>query len=204
MEVLLLQPQVAMVVIITSTGGVSKRVFAFDSPVDPGLAEWAAVYLNEQLAGMGLGARMLHTRLEDPSLPPTERNFLTQLAPAFTGLAETAEDALYVDGAARLLREGDSTTLGDQRRDRDSSTASRCSRCSPALTEPTSTSGSAGERGAGIARAVVVAANYGLPPDTRRRDGDRPGAYGLRRAIRSVRAAAGEFCAFVEEVYGDS
>jgi len=38
-EVLALQPQVLMVVIITSTGGVSKRVFAFESPVDPGLAE---------------------------------------------------------------------------------------------------------------------------------------------------------------------
>jgi heat-inducible transcriptional repressor len=104
-EVLALQPQVLMVVIITSTGGVSKRVFAFESPVDPGLAEWAAAYLNEQLVGMGLGARMLHGRLEDPSLPPTERAFLTQLAPAFTELADTAEDTLYVDGAARLLGE---------------------------------------------------------------------------------------------------
>src|SRR3954452_22249309 len=32
-EVLLLQPQVLMVVVITSTGGVSKRVFTFDRPV---------------------------------------------------------------------------------------------------------------------------------------------------------------------------
>ena len=67
-EVLLLQPQVLMVVMITSTGGVSKRVFTFDRPVDPGLADWAASYLNEQLVGMGLGARMLHSRLADPSL----------------------------------------------------------------------------------------------------------------------------------------
>ena len=51
-----------MVVIITSTGGVTKRVFTFDSPVDPGLAAWAAEYLNERLAGIGLGARMLHSR----------------------------------------------------------------------------------------------------------------------------------------------
>src|SRR5436305_4100915 len=102
-EVLALQPQVLMVVIITSTGGVSKRVLAFDSPVDPGLADWAAAYLNEQLVGMGLGARMLHSRLEDPSLPPTERAFIARLAPAFTELAETAEESLYVDGAARLL-----------------------------------------------------------------------------------------------------
>src|SRR5919201_164640 len=48
-EVLLLQPQVLMVVVITSTGGVSKRVITFDRPVDTGLAEWAGEYLNEQL-----------------------------------------------------------------------------------------------------------------------------------------------------------
>src|SRR5690242_9678634 len=48
-EVLLLQPQVAMVVVITSTGGVTKRVISYDSPVDQGLVEWAASYLNETL-----------------------------------------------------------------------------------------------------------------------------------------------------------
>ena len=63
-EVLLLQPQVLMVVVITSTGGVSKKVFTFDRPVDSGLADWAGSYLNEQLVGMGLGARMLGSRLE--------------------------------------------------------------------------------------------------------------------------------------------
>ena len=50
-EVLLLQPQVLMVVVITSTGGVSKRVFTYERPVDSGLADWAASYLNEQLVG---------------------------------------------------------------------------------------------------------------------------------------------------------
>ena len=65
-EVLPLQPQVLMVVVITSTGGVTKRVFTFQSPVDPGLAQWAAEYLNDRLTGMGLGARMLHSRLNDP------------------------------------------------------------------------------------------------------------------------------------------
>ncbi|HEX5621279.1 MAG TPA: heat-inducible transcription repressor HrcA, partial [Solirubrobacteraceae bacterium] len=101
-EVLALQPQVLMVVVITSTGGVSKRVFTFGRPVDPGLADWASSYLNEQLVGMGVGARMVHTRLNDPGLQPSERAFIQQLAPAFTDLAETAENTLYVDGAARL------------------------------------------------------------------------------------------------------
>ena len=64
-EVLLLQPQVAMVVVITSTGGVTKRVISYDEPVDPGLVDWAASYLNEALGGMDVGSRMLL-----PSSPP--------------------------------------------------------------------------------------------------------------------------------------
>lgn len=104
-EVLRLQPQILMVVIITSTGGVSKRVLAFDSPVDGGLVTWASEFLNEELAGLGLGARKLRARLADPSTGTTERRFLDRLVPVFTELADTAQDTLYVDGAARLLSE---------------------------------------------------------------------------------------------------
>ncbi len=104
-EVLRLQSQIVMVVIITSTGGVSKRVLAFDSPVDNGLVAWASEFLNEELVGLGLGARKLRTRLADPSMGHTERTFLDSLVPVFTELAESAEDSLYVDGAARLLSE---------------------------------------------------------------------------------------------------
>jgi heat-inducible transcriptional repressor len=104
-EVLLLQPQVLMVVIITSTGGVTKRVFTFDRPVDQGLVAWAGAYLNERLEGIGLGARTLHARLSDEGLSGTERAFLGQLAPAFTDLAASAGDSLYVEGAARLMAE---------------------------------------------------------------------------------------------------
>jgi heat-inducible transcriptional repressor len=104
-EVLPLQPQIVMVVIITSTGGVSKRVLTFESPVDTGLVSWASEYLNEQLVGLGLGARKLHSRLTDPRIGHSERRFLDRLLPAFTELAATAEDSLYVDGAARLLSE---------------------------------------------------------------------------------------------------
>ncbi len=104
-EVLLLQPQIVMVVIITSTGGVSKRVLTFPVAVDNGLVSWAGEFLNEQLVGLGLGARKLHARLHDPSLAPSERAFIDSLMPAFTDLAVTAEDTLYVDGAARLMHE---------------------------------------------------------------------------------------------------
>ncbi len=102
-EVLALQPQVLMVVVITSTGGVSKRLFSFPRPVDTGLADWAASYLNERLVGLGLGARMRHQRLHDPSLPATEREFLEALAPVFTELEESAPATLYVEGTAKLF-----------------------------------------------------------------------------------------------------
>ncbi len=98
----MLQPQVLMVVVITSTGGVTKRMFTFARPVDPGLADWAASYLNERLVGLGLGARMLHQRLHDPSLSATESEFIDALAPVFTEL-ESDQDTLYVEGTARLL-----------------------------------------------------------------------------------------------------
>jgi len=101
-EVLALQPQVVMVVIITSTGGVSKMLCTFDRPVDPGLLTWAGEYLHERLVGMGLGARMLHQRLQEPSLSPVELSFLERLVPAFGDLA-AEEDELYVEGTAKLF-----------------------------------------------------------------------------------------------------
>jgi heat-inducible transcriptional repressor len=104
-EVLQLQPQVVMTVVITSTGGVTKHMSTFAAPVDPGVVKWAAEYLNERLVGLGLGSRMLHARLLPPDLSKSEETFLGELAPAFTELAATAHDTLYVEGAARLLRE---------------------------------------------------------------------------------------------------
>jgi len=105
-EVLALQPQVVMVVIITSTGGVSKMLCTSDRPVDPGLLTWAGEYLRERLVGIGLGARMLHQRLQEPSLSPVELSFLERLLPAFGDLAAEAEDELYVDGTANLFAAG--------------------------------------------------------------------------------------------------
>jgi heat-inducible transcriptional repressor len=105
-EVLALQPQVLMVVVITSTGGVTKRMFTFQRPVDTGLADWAASYLNERLVGLGLGARMLHQRLHDPELSGTEAAFLDALSPVFTGLEESAQATLYVEGTGKLLALG--------------------------------------------------------------------------------------------------
>ena len=103
-EVLLLQPQLVMVVVITSTGGVSKRLFHFEEHVDAGLAQWAGDYLNEAVAGLQLGTGLLQRRFEDPGLSPAEHAFLDALRPAFTELV-SAEQRLYVGGAADLLGE---------------------------------------------------------------------------------------------------
>jgi heat-inducible transcriptional repressor len=102
-EVLALQPQVVLVVIITSTGGVSKMLATFQRPVDPGLVAWAGEYLNERLVGLGLGARMIQQRLVEPSLSLVELDFLERFAPAFGDLGADAEDSLYVEGTARLF-----------------------------------------------------------------------------------------------------
>jgi heat-inducible transcriptional repressor len=206
-EVLTLQPQVVMVVIITSTGGVTKRIFTFDKPVDPGLAAWAAAYLNERLGGMGLGARMLHSRLIDHELAPTERAFVEQLAPAFTSLAETAEDTLYVDGAARLISEhrfSDVSQLNDlmhflERR----VTLLGVLRAALSQHGVLVRIGSENETPA-LRSLALVAAGYGLPT--------RPlgivSVIGPVRmdyggAIRSVRDAALQLSRFIEDIYGD-
>jgi len=105
-EVLALQPQVVLVVIITSAGNVSKMFATFERAVDPGLITWAGEYLNERLVGLGLGARMLQQRLVEPSLSPTELAFLARFVPAFGGLASEGEDSLFVEGTARLFEVG--------------------------------------------------------------------------------------------------
>ncbi len=206
-EVLALQPQVLMVVIITSTGGVTKRVFTFGSPIDPGLAAWAAEYLNERLSGIGLGARMLHTRLADPGLGTTERAFLEALAPAFTELAETAEDTLYVDGAARLVSEyrfQDVTQLNDlltmlERR----VTLLGVLRAALGERDVFVRIGSENESPA-LQSLSLVAAGYGLPA---RKLGTvsliGPVRMDYAGAIRTVREAAMQLSRFIEDVYDE-
>jgi heat-inducible transcriptional repressor len=112
-EALLLQPTVVMVVVISSTGGVTKRTFNFETPLDPGLVEWASEYLNERLSGLGLGARMIVGRLSDAELGPAEQEFLASIGAAFSSLEGSGEQQLYMEGAARLLSESHFGDLPD-------------------------------------------------------------------------------------------
>ncbi len=204
-EVLALQPQVLMIVIITSTGGVSKRLFTFERPVDPGLADWAGAYLNERLVGRGLGDRMLRTRLSDPSLSGTERAFVEEIAPAFTVLAQAAGDTLYVEGAARLVSEyrwqdvGQLNALMEMLERRVSVLAL----LSAALAQPGMFVRIGSENDLPALQGLsLVASSYGLPA----RNLGAVSVIGPTRmdygtAIRCVRDAAATLSRFVDDVY---
>ncbi len=206
-EVLLLQPQVAMVVVITSTGGVTKRVISYDSPVDSGLVAWAASYLNEALGDVDVGSRTVLARLGDPGLSLSERDFLATLAPAFTELEQTAENNLFMEGAARLLSEHRFQELSqiaglmevlEHRR-------ALLGVLRASLTEPSVYLRIGGENPTPELQSVsIVAANYGLA----RRNLGAVSVIGPRRmdypgAIGAVREAARELSRFVAEVYDE-
>jgi heat-inducible transcriptional repressor len=204
-EVLQLQPRVAMVVVIASNGAVTKRVFTFERELDPGLVQWASSYLNERLGGMGLGARMIADRLAELDLGDAERGFLAEIGGAFTDLADTVEDSLYVDGAARLLSEQrvddlphiDALMRALERR------ASLLRVLRSALDERSVFLWIGDENPEPELRSVsVVGANYGLGY----RNLGAVGVVGPLRmdyatAISSVREAAGQLSRFFETVY---
>ncbi len=104
-EVLQLQPRTVIVVLITATGGVTKRVFEADHPLDPGVVEWAREYLNETMTGQRMGVSSIRRKFDDPSFTPRERAFLTLIRPAFVEVLETNRIQLFVGGTAGLLEE---------------------------------------------------------------------------------------------------
>jgi heat-inducible transcriptional repressor len=207
-EVLQLQPTVVMVVVITSAGGVTKRVYAFPEPIDPGLVKWAGQYLNDQLVGVQLGTVLLRRRLEDPSLSPAERVFIGMLASAFTELVDDRGERLFVGGAAGLLDDVRADELEafrgllgmlEERRALLDVLASALDprrpfvRVGPELAHPA------------LRDLALVGAAYGLATRTL-------GAVSLvgpvrmdyDKAIRSVRAAASELSRFAEGIFGEN
>jgi heat-inducible transcriptional repressor len=206
-EVLLLQPNVAMVVVITSTGGVTKRILSYDDGLDPGLVAWAGSYLNEALGGMDVGARMLGAKLTEPQLDRGERDFLATLAPAFTDLEDSAGDTLFVDGAARLLSEHRFQELPQigELMDALERRVALLSVLRTSLSERSVYLRIGAENPAPELRSLsMVAANYGV---ARRNLGAvsvlGPVRMDYPRAIIAVRQAAAELSRFVAEVYED-
>jgi heat-inducible transcriptional repressor len=204
-EVLLLQPTRVMAIAIASSGTVAKRVFDFEEPVDPGLVEWASSYLNESLAGMGVGARMIANRLADPELGPAEASFVATLGPAFTDLEQEAGETLYMEGASRLLSEAhlDDLPQADRLMTALERRANVLGMLRSALGQRSVFLWIGGENPQPELRSVsVVGANYGLG----HRNLGSVGVVGPLRmdyatAIASVRAAARELSRYCESVY---
>jgi heat-inducible transcriptional repressor len=207
-EVLALQPQVLVVVVITSTGGVSKRLFALSEPVDPGLALWAGEYLNERIAGLELGSSLLRRRFEDPGLARQEVDFLELLRPAFTELTGGLEQRLFMGGAASLLGEVRADELEACQRMLE--TLEKRAAILELLGETLSSRRPYVRVGGDLENPALrdvslVGASYGLANRTL---GTvtllGPLRMDYEKAIRSVRAAAHELSRFVEAVYEDN
>jgi heat-inducible transcriptional repressor len=206
-EVLLLQPQVAMVVVITSSGGVTKRVYAFDTPVDPGLVHWAGQYLMDQVVGLSLGSGQLRRRLEDPTLPRAESAFLQVVESAFTD-AEDDEQRVYVGGAAGLLDEVRDDELGSYRSLIELLERRRAllDMLAEAL-DPRRPFVRVGDELAnpGLRDLALVGAAYGIANRTLGAVSlIGPSRMDYEKAIRAVRSAASELSRFAEVIYGDN
>ena len=207
-EVLKLQPTSVMVVVITSTGGVTKQVFHLDEPVDPGLVAWAGEYLEEAIVGERLGSRAVRRRLEAPELAPRERMFLSLIGQTLLEVGAEAGPQVFVGGTAGLVggaraEEVEATMRLVELLERR---AAVLELMSEAL-EPQRPIVHVGPAfaGADLSSVSLVGATYGIRSTPL-------GAVGLvgplrmdyEKAIRTVRAAAFELSRFVEDVYEDS
>jgi heat-inducible transcriptional repressor len=207
-EVLTLQPTSVMVVVITSTGGVTKQVFRLEEPVDPGLVAWAGEYLEDQVVGQRLGSRAVRRRLEAPELAPRERAFLNLIGQVLLQVGAEAGPEVFVGGTAGLVggaraEEVEATIRLVELLERR---AAVLELVSEAL-EPQRPIVHVGPElgGAGVHAVSLVGATYGIRSTPL-------GAVGLigplrmdyEKAIRTVRAAAFELSRFVEDVYEDA
>jgi heat-inducible transcriptional repressor len=204
-DVVQLQPRIVIVVVITASGRLSKRMVEFEDAVDPGLVDWARTYLEETVVGRRASASVLRRAFEDPGLTTRERYFLEVLRPAFAEVADQTTE-LYIGGAAGLLGEARGAEL------------EACQRLLEVLERRAAVLGLLQEaldpdrtvvrvgpelEGEELRGASYVGTTYGLPNRSL-------GAVGLLgplrmdydKAIRAVRAAAFELSRLVDDVYG--
>jgi heat-inducible transcriptional repressor len=205
-EVLPLQPNVVVVVVITSTGTVSKQRSVFEAPVDPGLVTWAAEYLNERLVGVRLGSRALRQTFGEPSLSQRERSFLGAVRGAFEHAAEE-DRQLFVGGAAGFLHDLRTEELGAYRSviealEERAQLLDVLARSLEAR-RPFVRVGDELQH-SGLRELALVGATYGLTTHTL-------GAVSIlgplrmdyEKALRAVRSAAHELSRYVEDVYAE-
>jgi len=206
-EVLRLQPNKVVVIAIASTGDVTRRVYVFERPVDSGLVEWASSYLNERLSGLGVGARMIASRLADPELSGVEADFIATLGRTFTDLVAEEGGELYLEGTSRLLSDAHLSDLprADELMTALERRADVLRMLRSTLEERSVFFWIGGENPQPELRSVsVIGANYGLG----HRNLGAVGVVGPLRmdyatAIASVRHAARELSRYFETVYSD-
>jgi heat-inducible transcriptional repressor len=206
-EVLRLQPNKVVVIAIASTGDVTRRVYTFERPVDSGLVEWASSYLNERLSGLGVGARMIASRLADPELSGVEADFVATLGRTFTDLVAEEGGELYLEGTSRLLSDAHLPDLprADELMTALERRADVLRMLRSTLEERSVFFWIGGENPQPALRSVsVIGANYGLG----HRNLGAVGVVGPLRmdyatAIASVRLAARELSRYFETVYSD-
>ncbi|HXR60036.1 MAG TPA: heat-inducible transcriptional repressor HrcA [Solirubrobacterales bacterium] len=204
-EVLSLSATKVVVIAIASTGDVTRRVFEFDRPVDPGLVTWASSYLNESLSGLGVGARMIESKLASRDLTGIEADFVATLGRAFTDFVP--EGDLYLEGTSRLLSEAHLPDLprADELMTALERRADVLQMLRSSLDRRSVFFWIGGENPQPELRSVsVIGANYGLA----HRNLGAVGVVGPLRmdyatAIASVRLAARELSRYFETVYGD-
>jgi heat-inducible transcriptional repressor len=205
-EVLLLQRETVMVVVITSTGGVTDLRYTFPEPVDPGLVTWAAEYLSERLVGERLGSRAVKLAFDEPGLSPRERAFLLVIRSAFEQAADQ-DRQLFVGGAGALLDEMRAEEIGAFRSLMDA--LEKRAALLDVLARRTQPRGAFARVGEdleqpGLRDLSLVGAPYGLAHQAL-------GTVSLlgplrmdyEKALRAVRAAAHELSRFVEDVYAE-
>jgi heat-inducible transcriptional repressor len=193
--------------VISGSGAVAKRVFAFDAPVDHGLTEWAREYLNETLTGGAITERSVRRRMEDPELPVRERAFLDAIAPVFHELFEAGADRLVVGGASRLMSElraqnqQELSQLAAVLEER----ATMLGQLRAALRGDSITVRIGEEHEEAALRPVaMITAGYGLPHRTLGAVSViGPMRMDYAQAIVAVRGAAAVLSAYVEDVYED-
>jgi heat-inducible transcriptional repressor len=204
-DVLQLQPTLVMVVVITSTGGVSKHSHSFTAPVDPGLVTWAGDYLRERLTGVRLRSHLLAKAFAEPGLSPRERSFLETIRSVFDDVEEDRQ--LYVGGAAGLLDELRSEEIGAYRSliDALEKRAALLDVLAQSFGQDRQFARVGDElESSGLHDLALVGATYGYGNHTL-------GVVSLlgplrmdyEKALRTVRSAAHELSRFVEEAYSE-
>jgi heat-inducible transcriptional repressor len=207
-EVLTLQPTSVMVVVITSTGGVTKQVFRLEEPVDPGLVAWAGEYLEEQLVGERIGSRTVRRRLQAPELAPRERAFLALIGQTMLEVGAEVGPQVFVGGTAGLVggarvEEVEATMRLVELLERRAAVLELVSEALEPQRPVVHVGPEVG--GAELHSVSVVGATYGIRSTPL-------GAVGLvgplrmdyEKAIRTVRAAAFELSRFVEDFSHDA